>query len=410
MSFLDNLEESFLVLRTNKMRTALSALGVIIGIASVIALMTLGEASNKSIKQRIQSLGSNLLTIRPGSSRNFSGGSFIRESSSSIQTLTESDALEIATTKRITTINSVAMEYSSRSQVSFARNNENVTINGVAGNYFKLRNLEIEKGSFFPTDQGVNIGKVAVLGPTTAENLFGTKDPIGQKINIGGYEFTVVGVTKTKGEGGFGSLDEAIYIPLLVAQKTLFGVSYLSAIYVEAKDEKTMDAAKNQIGFLLLELHKKNKVDDADFSINSQADILQTANEITGTFTSLLTGIAAISLVVGGIGIMNIMLVTVTERTSEIGLRKAIGAKNKTIISQFLTESVILTVLGGLLGIFTGVSVSSLIIKYMSLPQTVSVNSIILSFLVSSIIGIIFGLYPAIKASRLQPIEALRYE
>ncbi|MBP7859554.1 ABC transporter permease [Patescibacteria group bacterium] len=410
MNLFDIFEESFLVLRTNKMRTGLSALGIIIGIASVITLMTLGQASSLSIKKQIQSLGANLLTIRPGN-QNTGAGGFIRENTSNSKTLTVQDANAIATSKRITTITSVAMEYSARSQIVYEGNNENVSVTGVAGNYFLLRNIEIDKGVEISEKDNETQQKVAVLGPTTAENLFGENtEIIGKYIKIGGSEYKVIGVTKSKGEGGFGNLDSVAYIPLSTAQKSLFGVTHLSTIYVSAKNEDLMEGAKNQIGFLLLELHKKASPQEADFSINSQADILSTANSITGTFTTLLTGIAAISLIVGGIGIMNIMLVTVTERTSEIGLRKALGAKNKTVIQQFLVESCVLTILGGLTGILLGIGISLIITKTMSLPQIIAYESIALSFFVSAIIGIVFGLYPAIKASKLQPIEALRYE
>ncbi len=407
MSIFEIFEESILVLRTNKMRTGLSALGIIIGIASVITLMSLGSASQASIKQRIQTLGSNLLTVRPGS---FQQG-FLRGNSEGGKTLTNEDAVAIATSNRITTVNSVAMEYSSRSQVLYLRNNTNSQIIGVTAGYERLRNIEVSNGAFISETDNTTLQKVAVLGSTVTKTLFGDEDPLGKNIRVNGITFRVVGVTKEKGaSGGGGNPDESVYIPLLTAQKSLYGVDYLSTIYVEAKDENSMEGARNQIGFLLLERHRKEKVEDADFSIFSQSDILETANSITETFTSLLTGIAAISLIVGGIGIMNIMLVTVTERTTEIGLRKALGAKKKAIIQQFLMESLVLTVLGGLVGILVGVGSSYALTKAMSLPFTLSGTSIGLAFIVSSLIGVVFGWYPAQKASNLQPIEALRYE
>ncbi|OGC56178.1 hypothetical protein A2200_00185, partial [candidate division WWE3 bacterium RIFOXYA1_FULL_41_11] len=277
--------------------------------------------------------------------------------------------------------------------------------------YFEIRNISIEIGSSFGPSASDNYEKVAVLGPTVVEDLFGENaNPIGQSVRIGSSTFKVVGVTKSSGTGGFSGSDEAVYVPLTVAQDIIFGKDYVSAVYVVAKDQTVIDAALNQVGFFLLERHSKENVEDADFSITSQEQIIETVSEVTGTFTTLLTGIAAISLVVGGIGIMNIMLVTVTERTREIGLRKSLGAKRKAIVMQFLTESIILTIIGGLIGVLIGLGVSMIITSKMSLPTTISVGSIFLSVGVATVIGILFGWYPARKASKLQPIEALRYE
>lgn len=406
MNIFEIIEESVLVLKTNKMRTALSALGIIIGIGSVITLMTLGQASKESIKQRIQSLGSNLLMIRPESSQE----GFLR-SRGGVKTLKYSDAEAMINTKRIDTISSVAGEYTSDTQLSYGRNNSNVQTSAVAGDYFNLRNIIIEAGSPITDQNSQNLEKVVVLGPTVVIDLFGDNfNPIGESIRINGNAFTVIGVTQSKGSSGIGNADNAAYVPLETGQKVLFGTDYLSTLYVGAKSDQLMEAAENQVGFFLLELHRKATVDDADFSISSQQDILNTVDAVTQTFTTLLSGIAAISLIVGGIGIMNIMLVTVTERTSEIGLRKALGAKRKSIITQFLVESIILTVTGGVAGVIVGVAASLVLTHFMNLPSTLAVSSIGLAVLVSSIIGIVFGWYPAQKASKLQPIEALRYE
>ncbi len=407
MKFTEILEESFLVLRANRMRTALSALGIIIGIASVITLMTLGQASQKSIQQQIESLGSNLLIIRPGNQQQ----GFLRTSEGNTS-LKLADATAIAQSNRITTIESVAADYSSRAQLSYGRENVSINITATTANYFNIRNIEVETGSELSEENITNFEKVVVLGPTTVEDLFGSTayNPIGQSIRINGTSFRVIGVTKSKGSSGMGNADEVAYIPITTAQKTLFGGDNVSTIYIKAKSASDMEAAQNQLGFFLLERHNKITVDDADFSIQSQADLLNTINQVTKTFTSLLTGIAAISLVVGGIGVMNIMLVTVTERTSEIGLRKALGAKRKTVVTQFLVESIVLTIVGGIIGVTLGVGISAVVTKVMSLPFTLSVQSIALAVAVSCIIGIIFGWYPAQKASKLQPIEALRYE
>ena len=406
MNLTEIIEESILVLRTNKMRTALSALGIIIGIGSVITLMTLGQASQTSIKQRIQSLGSNLLIIRPGAQQE----GFLR-GGAGVTTLKYSDAQAIIQSPRVTTVSSVAGEYDARAQLVYGRNNTNIQVSAVEGDYFKLRNITIELGSPITDANNQNLDKVAVLGPTVVSDLFGTGvNPIGEQIQIKGVSFTVIGVTRSKGSTGLGNADDVAYIPLKTGEKVLFGTNYLSTLYVGAKNDQMMSAAENQVGFILLELHKKATPADADFSISSQQDILNTVDQVTQTFTTLLSGIAAISLIVGGIGIMNIMLVTVTERTTEIGLRKALGAKRKTIITQFLAEAMILTILGGVIGVLIGVGASFILTKVMSLPTTIAVGSIGLAVVVSSIIGIVFGWYPAQKASKLQPIEALRYE
>jgi putative ABC transport system permease protein len=406
MNFVEIIEESVLVLKTNKLRTALSALGIIIGIGSVITLMTLGQASQSSIKQRIQSLGSNLLIVRPGAAQE----GFLRRGGG-VKTLKYSDALAIAQSKRIDTVSSVAGEYDANSQVSYGRNNVSISISAVEGDYFNLRNITLEAGSPITDQDSQNLNKVAVIGPTVVTDLFGSNvNPIGEAIRINGNSFTVIGVTKSKGASAIGNADEVVYLPLETAEKVLFGTDYLSTLYVGAKNDQLMSAAENQVGFMLLELHRKTKVADADFSISSQQDILNTVDAVTQTFTTLLTGIAAISLIVGGIGVMNIMLVTVTERTSEIGLRKALGAKRKSIITQFLVEAIILTITGGVIGVIVGVGASLILTRVMSLPTTLAVGSIGLAVVVSSVIGIVFGWYPAQKASKLQPIEALRYE
>lgn len=412
MNLLEIIEESISVLRTNKLRTALSALGIIIGIGSVITLMTLGAASQSQIQSQIQNLGSNLLTIRSGNRQQ----GFLRSANSGGTTLKNSDSKAILEDKRVTTISKIASDYSSRAQISYDRNNTNVQITGIQGDYFSIRNIQLEIGSEITESDNEALSKVVVLGPTVVTDLFGDQgtddsiNPLGKYIRINGQSYRVIGVTKAKGGVGGNNFDEAVYVPLITAQKGLFGVDYLNTIYAEAKSSDLMDAALNQIGFLLLERHKKVTPEEADFSIFSQAELLDTISSVTQTFTTLLAGIAAISLIVGGIGIMNIMLVSVTERTTEIGLRKALGAKRKTIITQFLVEAIILTITGGIIGVIMGLTTSYAITKLMSLPLVISYLSIGLAAGVSCLIGIVFGWYPAYKASKLQPIEALRYE
>jgi putative ABC transport system permease protein len=406
MKLLEIIKESFGTLTLNKTRTGLAILGIVIGIGSVIALVSLGQATQTSIQNQIESLGANLLTINPGSQR--SGN--VRTATTNT-TLTNDDATAISTSPQITTISRVSPEFSRRTQVTTAGNNTNTQIVGATPTYLSIHKLSIDTGVFITDRDVLAMSKIAVLGPTVATDLFGEGiDPIGKSIRISGQTFTVAGVTVSKGGTGFNNQDDIIYIPLSTAQKQLFGVNYLSSIAMEAKSSDVMTAAQDEVGYFLLARHKITDPAKADFSIFSQADILSAASSTTGTFTSLLSGIAAISLLVGGIGIMNIMLVTVTERTREIGLRKALGAKKKTITTQFLTESVILTFTGGLIGIVIGVFASFIISLATSSLFVISPWSIFLAFIVSAGIGILFGWYPASRAARMQPIEALRYE
>lgn len=394
-------------LAVNKMRTTLAVLGIVIGIGSVIALVSLGESSKQAVQSQIQSIGSNLLTISPGSQ--MSGG--IRGAAGGRTTLTYDDAKAITSSSQITTIKNVSPEYSGRQQVIAGRNNTNTQVVGVTPIYTEVRKLSLTSGVFI-TDQNLkSISKVAVIGPTIATDLFGDGvNPVGQTIKIKGQNFQVIGVTVSKGGSGFQNQDDVIFVPLTTAQKQLFGVKYLTSIALEAKSEAVMTQAQNEVGYLLLERHKISDAANADFRIMSQSDILATASQVTGTFTTMLTGVAAISLLVGGIGIMNIMLMSVTERTREIGLRKALGAKKKTIVTQFLIESIILTFTGGLIGIALGIIGFYIYSKVNGSTFVVTGGSILLAFVVSTVIGIVFGWYPARLAANMQPIEALRYE
>ncbi len=407
MEYIEIILEAFTTLSVNKLRTSLAILGIVIGIGSVIALISLGQASQQTIQSQIQSLGSNLLTVNPGAQR--SGP--VQGATGSITSLTNADAQAIADSTEITTIKTVSPEYSSRSQVSTSTSNTNTRIIGAVPEYIDVHKLQVASGSFFSQTEVKTMAKVAVIGPTTATTLFGENtDPVGQTIRIGSQVFTIIGTTVAKGGTGFQNQDDSIYIPLTTAQKQIFGVNYLSSIALTAKSEAVMTQAQNEVGYLLLSRHQLKDPTTADFTIFSQQDILNTVSSVTGTFTTLLSGVAAISLLVGGIGIMNIMLVTVTERTREIGLRKALGAKRKIIITQFLIESVILTFTGGLLGIALGILISYLYSYATNSVFVVSLNSVLLAFIVSAGIGVLFGWYPARKAAYLQPIEALRYE
>lgn len=399
--------ESFSTLKVNKLRTGLAVLGIVIGIGSVIALMSLGAATQQAVQSQIQSLGANLLTVNPGAAR--SNG--VRGAGGSNTTLTNDDAAAIRSSLAITSIQNVSPEFSRRGQVTTGETNTNTQIIGVTPLYLDVHKAAVQSGVFI-RDADVNgLSKVAVLGPRVVTDLFGEgSDPMGQQLRISGQSFTIIGVMVSKGGTGFGNQDDIIYVPLSTAQKQLFGVSYLSSIALEAKSSDLMTTAQNEVGYLLLSRHNFNDPTQADFSIFSQQDILNTVSATTGTFTSLLAGIAAISLLVGGIGIMNIMLVTVTERTREIGLRKALGAKKAVISTQFIIESIMLTFIGGVLGIVMGIITSYGISVVTHSAFVISPIAVILAFVVSSGIGIIFGWYPARIAANMQPIEALRYE
>lgn len=407
MDFEETFSTSFEALTLNKTRTALAILGIVVGIAAVIALMSLGQASAKAVSSQIQSLGSNLLTVSPGAQ--MVGG--VRGQAGGMTTLTYEDAEAIASSPQITSIEAVSAELSRNVQVVAGRANTNTRVTGVMPAYAQIRKIEVESGTFISQHDLDSQVKVAVLGPQVVSDLFGEgANPVGESVRINQLSFRIIGVIKAKGGTGFFSQDDIIFIPLTTAQKQVFGQDYVSSISISAKSEKLMDQAMSEIGYFLLNRHRISDPTQADFSISSQEDIIGAMTEVTTTFTSLLSGIAAISLLVGGIGIMNIMLVSVIERTREIGLRKALGAKKKDIISQFLTESVILTGAGGFLGVILGTLISLILVRVVGVPWAFSPFSYLLAFSVSAIIGIVFGFYPAHQAANLSPIEALRYE
>lgn len=407
MEYSEIVLESLGTLAINKLRTGLAALGIVIGIGSVITLISLGQATQASIQNQIQSLGANLLTVQPGAATSGS----VRGAQGGGTTLTLEDAKAISESPSVDTITSVSPELSRREQVINGKSNSNVQVIGATPTYPLIHKFTMSSGSFISQRDVDSMSKVAVVGPQVASDLFGDGvDPVGKTMRIGTQTFIIIGLTQSKGGSGFANQDDIVWVPLSTAQKQLFGVDYLGSIALEAKSQDVMTDAQNQVGYLLLSRHKISNPAQADFSIFSQEDILATATSATGTFTTLLSGIAAISLLVGGIGIMNIMLVSVTERTREIGLRKALGAKKKIIVAQFLIEAIILTFMGGVIGMVLGIIASYVISNLTSSPFVLSFSSIILAIAVSGGIGILFGWYPARRAANLQPIEALRYE
>jgi len=400
----DIFEETFFSLSSNKSRSALTILGIVIGIASVIAMISVGQGSAKSITDRVSSLGTNLLTIMPGAQR----GQMVSGGMGSSQNLTLEDAEAM---KTVSGVEIVAPTVSGRKQVTVKGKNTNTSINGIDANYFTVKSIEIELGNLFTASQLKSKNKVAIIGPTTRDNLFGENtDPVGQKIRITGQEFTVVGMTKAKGGTGFGSADDLIYVPLGTAQQYITGNSKLSNINVQVSSAEIMNIVQAEITALLLERHDIADSTKADFSIMNQADMLSAMTEVTNTMTMLLAAIAGISLIVGGIGIMNMMLTTVTERTREIGLRKSLGADNNDIVVQFLMESVALTFIGGIVGIAIGWLTAWIMQNFFSVTTVVKLWSIVMSFGVAALIGIVFGYYPARRAAKLDPIDALRYQ
>jgi putative ABC transport system permease protein len=402
------LKESIRIARRSltgsKMRSALTMLGVIIGVGAVITMISIGRGAKADISERIKSLGSNVLAIRPGSQR-FGMRRFGRGSR---MTLKYDDAKLLD--ERGEYIAYVAPEVSSRAQVKYGNKNDNIDIIGTTPEYQRVQNSYVEKGSFFTQTDVLYKERVCIVGKTVVEDIFEGADPVGKQLRINNIAFRVVGVMEEKGSMGPWDQDNRVFIPVTTALKRLFGRDYLGQINVEVTSKDKMEAAQQEIETLLRRQHKLSANKESDFNVEDQKAFLETLEETGRSFTYLLAGIAAVSLIVGGIGIMNIMLVSVTERTREIGTRKAVGAKRRDILMQFLVESLVLSLIGGTVGIFLGIGGARLISRMAGWRTVISPDAILVAFLFAASVGIVFGVYPAWKASRLNPIEALRYE
>lgn len=403
MTILDILQETYTALKANKARSGLTILGIVVGISSVIAMISIGQGAKGQIQSSIEGLGSNLLTILPGVVQ--PGRGIVSSGRGSAQTLENKD---LEALKEVEGIAAIAPELSRRFQISAPTgNNTNTTVSGVWPAYTTVRNLAVANGGFISERALRSIGREAVLGATVAQDLFGETDPLGKTIRINTTMLRVVGVLSAKGGAGFSGPDDMIMVPLSTMQKILAGADYLSMISISVQDKARMNEVRENVTARLMARHR---VTEPDFSIISQEDILGTLSQVVNTFTIFLASIASISLLVGGIGIMNMMLTNVTERTREIGLRKAIGAKPREISWQFLAEAVALTFAGGVLGVLLGWLISFSVTSLGLIQTKVSGFSVLLAFGVSAGIGIIFGYYPARKAASMNPIDALRYE
>lgn len=401
-------KESFLMawasLIANKMRSILTMLGIIIGVAAVIALVSIGNGVKQDIQNSISSLGSNLLMVMPGAPRTPG----VRPSQGSMKSLKVSDYQAISKLDGV----KAASPYTANSYVSiYQSKNWTTTVSGVSSNFQDVNNWTMSEGRFISSKNVENRERVAVVGQTVVKNLFAGDDPVGKEIRVKNIPFRVIGVLNSKGNGTMGNdQDDVIFIPYTTAMERVEGVDYLRMVYVVANDDNGIDRLQSDIENLLRVRHGIKDTNLDDFNIQNMKSIMETMEQTTGTLTLFLGAVAAISLVVGGIGIMNIMLVSVTERTREIGIRKALGATYFVIVTQFLIEAVVISLMGGLIGIALGIGASKLIGLASGMSTVISVPTIVLSFAFSMAIGLVFGIYPARKAAKLNPIDALHYE
>ena len=414
MNFFTTFFTAMDALNSNKLRSGLTLLGIIIGVSAVITLMAIGRGAQESITSRIESLGTNLLFIRAGATSQFG----FAGAQGSAANLTLEDSQALIDPILAPSVGTVAPETQLRGQLVYQRENTNTRLIGITPEYLLVRSFEVEEGqSITPTHISM-AAQVIILGPDVVEDLFGLREPIGQTIRVNGRDFEVIGVMKSKGSGGFGNQDDQAYVPISTAyyrlgtQRTPQGEISVQTVNVQVRDDDATDAAVDEINSILRLRHRIT--DEDDFTITNQQETIEALEETTNTFVVFLGAIASISLLVGGIGIMNIMLVSVTERTREIGIRKAMGAKRRDILSQFLVEAVLLSLTGGFLGVALGLGLTQVLdgVKFGSTTfnTSFSTNIAVLSMAVSGGIGLFFGIYPAMQAAKLHPIEALRHE
>jgi len=401
-------KESFLMawasLVANKLRSLLTMLGIIIGVAAVIALVSIGNGVKQDIENSISSLGSNLLVVLPGAPRTPGA----RPSQGSMKSLKISDYEAIA---KLEGVKAASPMTNGSYVVIYQNKNWTTSVSGVNANYLDVNNWTMKSGRFLSEKNVQNRERVAVVGKTVVKNLFGDEDPVGKEIRVKNIPFRIIGVLNSKGSGAMGNdQDDMVIIPYTTAMERVDGIDYLRMIYVVGKDENGIDRLQSDIENLLRVRHGIKDTNLDDFNIQNMNSIMETMEETTGTLTLFLGAVAAISLVVGGIGIMNIMLVSVTERTREIGVRKALGATYNVIVTQFLIEAIVISLMGGIIGIILGVGSSKLIGMASGMSTVISIPTIVMSFAFSVAIGLVFGIYPARKAAKLNPIDALHYE
>lgn len=405
MNYTNSVKIALSALRRNKFRAFLTMLGIIIGVASVIVMLAIGQGSKKSIQDQMSGMGTNLVFVMPGAEQR--GGVRMGFSDAKNLKLTDVDAIQ----KNCPAISDVSPEVRSSGQAVVGNQNWPTSIYGVNNKYFNIRKYTIGTGRSFTETEIQTYAKVCLVGQTIVENLFGKTDPIGQTIRYKNIPLLIIGVLGEKGENGMGQdQDDLIMAPYTTVQKRILAITHIQSIAASAASEEMNNVAITQISESLRSSHKLREGEEDDFQVRSQAEMVQMFSSISDIMTALLGAISGISLLVGGIGIMNIMYVSVTERTREIGLRLSVGGRGNDILMQFLIESILLSVFGGIIGITFGIAATSVTASIMSWPVVISTFSVVMAFLVCSAIGIFFGWYPARKASNLNPIDALRYE